>query len=181
MNHIWTMVSSKAGAATEILIKAALAAAISFFTGKHGIAFGAFCLLVALDWLSKRFAVCRHYVADQKEIPLGTVPFWSAVKAWNQARGSKYWQSEKMRDKSEKLFTYMKGVGLGALVDILTGAVAGKEVFTNIMLAYFGLIEAESILENLSYAGEKWAKDFLEVLQNAKTKYLGIKGEDKNG
>lgn len=164
-----------------VALQAILAMVISILTGKHGLAFTAFSLLVAMDWLSKRYAVCRRYVSDTSGVPLNEVDILTTLKAWNQARGEKYWQSEKMRKRSSKLITYIIGVGIASLVDILTGHVAGKEIFTNIAFCYFGLTEAESILENLKEAGIGKAMEVCEIIEKKKNQYLGIskKKEDK--
>ena len=157
-----------------ILVQAIFAALIAFATGKHGIALMAFACLITADWLTKRYAVCRKYVSDTCNVPLEEVGFKTAWKAWNQARGEKYWQSSKMRNQSNKLITYMVGVGIAALVDILTGNVAGEEIFTDIVLCYFGLTEAESILENLKEAGVGKVAVVCEIIEKKKSQYLGI-------
>lgn len=188
MNSFWHWLSSVIPNWPEyfskflgVAVQALLAVVISIASGKHGLAFAAFSLLVAMDWLSKRYAVCRRYVADTFGIPLNEVDIKNALKVWNQARGEKYWQSEKMRKRSSKLLTYIFGVGIASLVDILTGHVAGKEIFTNIVLCYFGLTEAESILENLKEAGIGKATEVCEVIEKKKNQYLGIstKKEEK--
>lgn len=163
-----------------VAVQAAFAAVISIATGKHGLAFMAFTFLVAADWLSKRYAVCRRYVSDTCGIPLEEVDIRSALKAWNQARGEKYWQSEKMRKRSSKLVTYIVGVGIASAVDILTGHVAGKEIFTNLVLCYFGLTEAESILENLKEAGIGKAAEVCKVIEKKKNQYLGISAKKES-
>ena len=169
-----------AGKIAMILIQATFAAILGFLTGKHGLAIMAFIALITADWLTKRYAVCRRYVSDHCGVPIDEVDIKTAYRAWNKARGEGYWQSSKMRNGSSKLMTYMVGVGIAALVDVLTGHVAGKEIFTNIVLCYFGLTEAESILENLKEAGIGKAAEICEVLEKKKAQYLGItKKEDK--
>lgn len=172
----------------DIALKMALSfgvtlAAFSFevITGKHGIAFTAFIFLIGADWLTKRYAVCRKYVSETKGIPIDDIDVYTALKAWNKARGAGYWQSSKMRKKSNKIIKYIFGVGVAVIVDILTSAIAGKELFTNLMLFYFGITEVESILENLGEAGIKKAEELGEVIDKKKAQYIGIsfKKDDK--
>ena len=167
------------GKVGAILIQAAFATILAFLTGKHGLAMMAFITLITADWLTKRYAVCRRYVADHCDVPIDEVDSRTAFKAWNEARGEGYWQSSKMRSGSSKLMTYMIGVGVAALVDVLTGHVAGNDIFTNIVLCYFGLTEAESILENLKEAGVGKAAEVCEIIEKKKAQYLGVNAVKK--
>lgn len=181
LGKIANEIGSWVGATAWILGKAMLGAILGIAAGKHGIAFVAFVSLITADWLIKRYAVCRRYVSDQCSVPIHKVDIRTAIRAWNVARGEGYWESSKMRNGSSKLITYMiGGGGIAAIVDILTSNVAGEDLFTNIVLCYFGLTEAESILENLKEAGVVKAAEVCEIIENKKTQFLGITKKEES-
>ena len=141
--------------AIATLVKALLAGVISLALGKHGLAFGAFLVLMFVDTVTKWYAVGKIYVANTCEIPLDDVTTWQSIKGIYQCWGRDgYLCASEGRKKWERKMGSYLTLTIGAVfVDVLVKGMLPNDAVLRAVWFYFGINEAGSILSNLNMAG----------------------------
>ena len=127
----------------------------------HAQIFGAFCLLVFADLVTKWLSLSHQHLVDTGvEEP----SLWHAAWNFQAARRAGYIKSDIMRKRFiPKILTYFGVVGAAAMLDFILIKAHAPAFAVTLGVGYLSLTEFVSILENMQASGVREVGELVDM------------------